>query len=210
VDGSSPGVAGNSLPDRLDADSTWALVFRDDNACLYVRRAGRYSDLARREGYVIIPGASDNLSALGQACARDPRVRVAAYQELLRQLRSSRFNARASSLLANLDLMDGRGDLGSTRLRHALDLNPGLFTLHERLGLIAFRAGHVRDALREFDLEAGLGAGLGGGQLQLHRGQALEALGRRKDALEAYTRQLAQSPDDSAEKAALQRLQSPR
>ena len=210
VDGSAPGVVGNFLPDRLDADSTWALVFRDDNACLYMRRDGRYSDLARREGYAIVPGASDHLSALGQACARDPRVRAGAYQELLRQLGSSRFNARASSLLANLDLMEGRGDLASDRLRHALDLNPGLFTLHERLGLIAFRAGQVRDALREFDLEARLGAGIGGGELQLHRGQALEALGRPKDAMEAYRRQLAQRPDDSAAKAALQRLQSPR
>src|SRR5207253_1865139 len=80
VDGAATGVAGNSLPDSLDADSTWALVFRDDNACLYVRRDGHYRELARRERYLIIPGASDDLSALGQACARDAGVRAAAYQ----------------------------------------------------------------------------------------------------------------------------------
>ena len=210
LDGSVPGVAGNTLPDSLDADTSWALVFRDDNACLYVRRDGRYRGLARRDRYAVIPGGSNNLSGLGQAVARDAGVRATAYQELLRQIESSRFNARASSLIANLDWMAGRADLASARLRHALDVDPGLFTVHERLGLIAMRTGAARAALRELDIESKLGTGIGGGELQLHRGQALEALGRREQAADAYRRQLELRPDDAQARESLERLTRPK
>ena len=204
VDGALAAVRGDRLPDMLDADSTWALVFRDDNACLYVRREGRYRELAAREGYFVVPGGADQLEVMGEACARDPRVRAAAYRELLRQIASSPFNARASSVLANLDWMEGRTDLAAARLNHALALDPRVVTAHERLGMIALRAGDAARARREFDAEAKLG--LGGGELDLHRGEAFEALGQRAEAVRAYRRQLEQRPEDADARAALERL----
>jgi tetratricopeptide (TPR) repeat protein len=210
VDGSLWGVMGDRLPDILDADSTWTLVFRDDNACLFVRRDGRYRDLAGREGYRLIPAGSERLQALGHACETDSTAWKLAYGELTRQMASSRFNARASSLLANLDMIAGQPELARERLEHTLAVEPSLFTAHERLGLLQMRRGDAHAALREFDIETHIGAGTGGGELQVHRGQALEALGRPAEAVEAYRRQLQLRPDDPEARAALDRLTQPR
>ena len=204
VDGATDAVRGDRLPDMLDADSTWTLVFRDDNACLYVRREGRYRELAAREGYAVVPGGAEQLEVMGQACARDPRLRAAAYRELLRQIASSPFNARASSVLANLDWMAGRTNLAVARLNHALAVDRRAFTAHERLGMIALRAGDAARARREFEAEAKLG--LGSGELDLHRGEAFEVLGQRGKAAQAYRRQLRRRPEDQDARAALERL----
>jgi hypothetical protein len=204
VDGSLHTVLGNRLPDMLDADSTWALVFRDDNACVYVRREGEARELAAREGYKIIPGGAERLASLGQILASDSEAREAAARELTRQMESSRFNARAASLLANLDFMSGHADLAGAHLTHALAVDPRTPTAHERLGLIALKAGDAARALREFETEARLGDGTG--ELDLHRGQALEALGLRAAAADAYRRQLKRRADDVEAQEGLRRV----
>ncbi|MBI1798595.1 MAG: hypothetical protein HYR73_02790 [Candidatus Eisenbacteria bacterium] len=204
LDGSARPVRGNRLPDIVDAETTWALVFRDDNACLYARLGGVNDAIASREGYRWVPGGSAGLVALGVACQRDGAARREARGELERQAASSRFNARASSLLANLSIMEGRVDEAHALLEHALALEPDAPTAHERLGILALGAGHPLDALAEFDREALTGPG--SGELDLHRGQALEALGERARATDAYRRQLARRPDDARARDALDRL----
>lgn len=47
---------GNTLLDRLDADSTWALVFADDVAAIWVRRDGANATLARERAYAVPVG----------------------------------------------------------------------------------------------------------------------------------------------------------
>ena len=107
-------------------------------------------------------------------------------------------------------MIAGQPELARERLVHTLTVEPSLFTAHERLGLLQMRKGDASAALREFDIETHIGAGTGGGELQVHRGQALEALGRRTEAAEAYKRQLELRPDDPEAKAALDRLTPPR
>src|SRR5262249_40661104 len=124
VDGSPRAVVGNRLPDILDADTTWALVFRDDNACVYVRRSGDYADVASEDRYSILGGGESRLIEIGPELARSPAFRDSAVREITRQLESSRFNARASSLLANLDFMAGRIEDARSRLTHALAVDP--------------------------------------------------------------------------------------
>ena len=208
VDGSPRAIVGNRLPDILDADTTWALVFRDDNACVYVRRSGDYADVAAEDGYSILGGGEARLIEMGPQLARSAAFRDSAYREITRQLESSRWNARASSLLANLDFMSGRIDDARSHLAHALTADPRASTAHERLGLIALRAGDPRAALREFDAEARIGEG--SGELDLHRGQALEALGRRADAAKAYRRQLSKAPEDREARESLDRVSAAR
>jgi len=204
IDGSVRGVIGNRLPDQLDADPSWALVFRDDAACVYVRRDGRHRKLAAQEAYRVIPGGAERLEPLGAECARDTSVRRAAREELERQAGESAFNARASSLLANLAFMDGHPDEARSWLQRALAADPETPTAHERLGLLAMKLGQPRAALAEFDLESKLGPGTG--ELELHRGQAYEAAGDRSNALAAYGRQLRQRPDDPDARDAIARL----
>lgn len=47
---------GSTLHDRLDADSTWALVFADDDAAIWVRRDGPNAALARERAYAVPVG----------------------------------------------------------------------------------------------------------------------------------------------------------
>jgi hypothetical protein len=137
VDGSLSSVAGDHLPDFLDADPSWALVFRDDNACVYVRRDGVNAAVAAPQAYARVPGGTALLPELGRRCAADSTLRRETRAELERQIASSKFNARASSLLANIAWIEGRTDEARTLLAHALDVEPGTPFARERLARIA-------------------------------------------------------------------------
>jgi len=137
-------------------------------------------------------------------------VRAAAYRELERQAAASRFNARASSLLANLDWISGRPEMAKTRLVHALEVDPRVTTVHERLGLIAMSVHDAGRALKEFDAEQRLGPDGGAGKLDLYRGRALEALGRHADAVRAYRHQIERHPEDPEAREALDRISAAR
>jgi len=141
------------LPDILDADSSWALVFADDAATLYVRRAGPLAGVAARLEYHLLTGGDASIAALGEACARDTVLRARVKAELQRAGAASPWHATAMSLLANVALQDGRYDEGSALLNRALAIMPGLKRAHERLGLIALEQGRSADAVREFQRE---------------------------------------------------------
>jgi hypothetical protein len=140
VDGSLSSVSGDHLPDFLDADPAWALVFRDDNACVYVRRGGVNERLASRAAFARVPGGTAALPALGRQCAEDSTVRRETRAELERQIASSRFNARASSLLANTALIEGRTDEARALLQHALEVEPATPMVRERLARLGANA----------------------------------------------------------------------
>ena len=159
VDGSIRPVPGNRLPDVLDADSTWALVFRDDQACLFARRDGINGAAAAPLAYRLVPGGSARLSELGSACERDSLLRAETRAELERQAASSPYNSRATSLLANIALIEGRVADARALILHALAVEPQLPSGHERLGMLALGAGDARTAVAEFEREARAGTG---------------------------------------------------
>lgn len=203
VDGSIRPVTGNRLPDQLDADSTWALVFRDDQACLYVRRGG-VNAAAEGDAYRLVPGGSARLSALGAACERDAALRAETRAELERQAASSPWNSRAASLLANIALIEGRGADARTLMTHALAVQPALPAGHERLGMIALGSGDARGALTEFEREAR--AGTGSPELELRLGDARRAAGDEAGARTAYRSYLTRHPGDVRALAGLDSL----
>jgi hypothetical protein len=186
--------SGDRLRDALDTDTRFALVFRDDVAALYVRRAGRHAALAQRSGYALVPGGEAALDALGRACAADSSIRARARLELERMVASSEWNARGHSLLANLDLLDGALDAAHAHLEKALERDPATQGAHERLGLIAARQGRWPDAVRE--LEAEVRAGGGSPLLPRRLARAYQALGDVRGARKWYGEAMRLAPDD--------------
>jgi hypothetical protein len=205
IDGQQHAVEGDRLPDIADADSSFALIFRDDNACLYARRDGACAAAAESLAFGLAPGGNARLERLGAACATDPVLRRLVQAELERQLASSPFNARAHSLLANFALMDRRPDVARQHLAAALAKNPYTYAAHERLGVIALGAGDAKAALHEFERERRSGGG--SDALDLYQGRAWERLGDRDKARAAYRRRLARFPGDAAATRALEALE---
>lgn len=138
---SLPQAPGQNLVDRLDADSTWALVFLDDAAALFVRRTGRDSSLARAWGYRITPAGDEALVARTQAAETDTVARAALRAELDRQIRESEYTWRAHSTLATLDLLDRRWDEAEAELERTRALHPAAPLLEARFA--AARAGRL-------------------------------------------------------------------
>ncbi len=189
------------LLDFLDADSTWALVFADDAAALYVRRGGALDSVATRYAYRLLPGGTERLAPLGQASVADPALRRGIEAELLRQTRGSPYNSQAFSLLARAAYYEKR--LADARRYTALGLaaEPLMPGEHERLGLIALAEGRPRDALAEFRRERRLVTTPAG--LDLRFGQAYAALGDVHRARAHLLRELKRDPGNAEARAAL-------
>ena len=207
VDGSLQHARGDRLPDILDADSSWTLVFRDDQACLYARRSGVNRPAAAQHGFRLVPGGSARLPVLGAACERDSVLREQVRAELERQAAASPYNSRASSLLANIALIEGRAADARALMLHALAVEPALPSGHERLGMIALGTGNAREALAEFEREAR--AGTGSVELGLRLAEAHRQLGDRAAAAAAYRSFLARHPGDVRAQAGLDSLVAP-
>jgi hypothetical protein len=181
------------LTDFLDADSTWALVFADDAAALWLRRDGSCAALAEAERYRWLPGGPRAAVALGELAARDSTARARMRAEFERAIRASPWNARAHTLAGNLDLMEGRFAAARAHFAAAvrgLPLEPGL---HERLGVAELYAGEPAPALAAFRTERELQPRWP--EADLRAGQALAALGDPRRAREAYARSLAKHPE---------------
>ena len=181
---------GEHVLDIVGADTTtWAPVFRDDVAELFLRRDGPLRELAARERYAVWPAAPAQWSATLAGAGADSLARAALRAELERAAAASPWNARANDALAYLDLMDARWADARRRVGAALRLEPGLYRAHERIGLAWLMEGRPHEALAEFEAERRAPGHTP--LVELRLGQALQALGRREEARLAYTRALA-------------------
>jgi hypothetical protein len=89
-------VPGDASLDLLSADTTFRLVFVDDVAALYVRRAGRLAAVADSFGYRTLVCGERSFGALFQGLQTDGALRQAALAELERAVASSPWNEWAT------------------------------------------------------------------------------------------------------------------
>ncbi len=125
-------VEGDRLLDFVDADTSFALVFADDAAALYVRRRGQLAAVADSFGYRVAPASRAAWGPLGAACATDSLLRAQVRVELERQAASPR-NATAHSLLAQLASMESRWSDALGNLRSAQAVDRTIPRLRERI-----------------------------------------------------------------------------
>ena len=187
-------VQGNPALEALDADSTFALVFADDAAALYVRRAGPLAPVAGRLAYRWLPGGAGRLAELQRRCSADSLVRRELEAELERAIAGSPRHAQTQSLMANVALLSGKNDEARAHLEAALAVEPNTLRAHERLGIIDLQQGDPRAALAEFQEERRRHGALPG--LELRIGKAYQRLGDRQAAARSYQRELAKHPDN--------------
>lgn len=182
----------NRLLDVLDADSTWALVFADDAATVYVRRSGPMAGVATRLGAGALPAGSAGLAALGRAMATDTALAARVAEGLRARAAMSEWNSRDLALLGNVEL--GRGRMAEARalIERALAVDPFLDRGHQLLGMIALAEDRPRVAVAEFERQRALAPGTRGIALRL--GQAWHRLGDLKRAREWYRRELNLDP----------------
>ena len=192
------------LPDILDADSSWALVFIDDAATLYLRREGPLAAIAERLAYRHLTGGGQGVGALGAAVAGDSVLRSEVAAELRRQMEGSPWHGSALSLLANIALSDGRYDEARALLERGLVISPRLGRAHERLGRIALEEGRPRDALRELRRERALDPDRP--ELALLMGRAWQGLGNPGRARESYRNELRRDPGNTEARDSLAAL----
>jgi hypothetical protein len=191
-----------ALLDFLDADTTtWALVFADDAAALYVRRDGPLDSLVAPFAYHWIPAGSRRLGSLGRQARADLEIRREAEAELIRQTRESPFNSQANSLLAASAMTDGRLADARRYAEATLAVDPLTPGEHERLGLIALAERRPADALAEFRSESRLV--LDPATLDVRFGQAYAALGDPDRARKHLNRALERDPQNAEARAAL-------
>jgi hypothetical protein len=133
------------LPDVLDADPAYALVFADDVALLYVRRDGPMAAVAAGEGFRLLPGGTAALPAIERRFTGDAALRDSLRTELRRQVASSPRCAMALNQLANVEALDGHWSEAAAQLARARGLDRSLPGIEERERLAIERA---RDARR--------------------------------------------------------------
>src|SRR5262249_37205336 len=180
----------------LDADRRWALVFRDDAAALYVRRQGPMAGIADSFAYRIMPGGGARLEILGDVTARDTMLRRVLRDELVRSESSSPLNARAHSLLANLDFLDGNRLGARQNLHAALAVGPRTFGAHRGIGYLWLAESEWRRAIDEFEKE--LAAGSPPLDDYQRIAECWEKLGDPKRAATWYHRELALHPENES------------
>jgi len=95
-------LSGYGLPDLLDADRRWALVFVDDIAAIYVRREGPLAAVADSFAYRELPGGTARLPSLLRTVAADSQARTGLVAELERQAAASPMNVRGRQMLRAL------------------------------------------------------------------------------------------------------------
>jgi tetratricopeptide (TPR) repeat protein len=157
LDGHQEWTLGDQSIDRLDVDSSWALVFRDDAAAVFVRRDGALAAKAESLAYRVMPGGIAKFTSLAGAAQRDTLLRRVLRAELERCARSSPLDAWANTYLASLDFLDRDADAARRHLNAALAVDPRTPGAHRRLGYLDLIAGSYRSAITEFDRERALG-----------------------------------------------------
>jgi len=189
--GATPGSPG--LANFLDADSTWALVFVDDEAALWLRRNGSCAAQAREFSYHYIPGGPAGIGPLGALAARDSTLRDPIRAEIDRTIAESPYNARSQAFAGNLALLEGRFEDAERHFDEAARQQPTEVAVRDRQGLAHFYAGDLAGAERAF--RAADSAPGAYPEYDLRQGQLLAARGKRAEARRAYERSLARHPD---------------
>jgi len=192
------------LIDFLDADRAhWALVSTDDAAALFVRRDGSAGALAREYEFARIPAGREGLSILAD-CERDTALRRECERELERAIRESPWNARVRTMLAPLELLEGRVDQALGLLDDAIRQNPLERRAHAYRAQIELGLGKPREALRDFQGEIRIT----GDDAFLARGMArtLARLGDRGGARHWYQRAIQHDPNDQVARDSLAAL----
>ncbi len=121
------------LVDVIDADTSWAMVFLDDAALVFVRRRGPMAAVADSFAYRTAPAGNVRLQALAPVVAGDSTVRAAFRADLERQTRESPFSAQAHEMLATVAMMDGRTADARTHLERSLAIDPRAPEVRARL-----------------------------------------------------------------------------
>ncbi len=124
----NPGV---DILERLDADSTWRLVFLDDVSALYLRARGPLAALAERERYRYLAASLPAMGRVGELAYADTIARRAIRAELQRQIDETQQNAQAYHFLALLDLSEARYGDAVAKLDAALKVDPLLSKARE-------------------------------------------------------------------------------
>jgi len=194
------------LLDHLDADTTFALVFVDDVAAVYVRRQGRLGAIADSFAYRVLPGGQERFAAIGATVQDDSVLRADFAAELRREVDASPYNAYAHSALANLDMIDFRWAEARADLARAAAGDPSIPWLHERMAVIALREGRPADAVRFLEDEHRVEPRDAGVLVKL--GGAYRVLGQWDRAQRAYRRALELDPGDPQARAELGALDS--
>lgn len=187
-------VEGDHLLEVLDADSSWAMVFTDDAAALYVRRAGPWQAAADSLGYRLVSGSSAKLGESWALAMRDSVVRGRFSDELRRMARESPQSSTAQGLLATVSLFEGRMEESRRYLLDAHRIDPHLPRYHERLGGVLLGLGRPQEAVLELETARREKEGVGYDYLL---GVAYLQLGDRARARAAFVRAQA-SPSAAA------------
>jgi len=147
---------GTRLLDDLDADSSFALVFADDVAALFVRRSGALAALADSAAYRVLPAGHEGVDRVAEAALTDSALRGRVTAELERRIASSARNASASMAAAWFAALDGHETEARRHLERAVEVDPWLLGVHFRLGTLALAGGRPDQARREFRRELAL------------------------------------------------------
>ncbi|MEO5616130.1 MAG: hypothetical protein ABIS67_00010 [Candidatus Eisenbacteria bacterium] len=183
---------GDRLLNTLDRDPAFALVFKDDVAALFVRRAGPLSDVAQRFAYRVVPAGNAGMGVLGAAAAGDLSLRAPVREELQREVRGSPWHGQAYSLLANLALMEADWKAARMLLDSVLAIDHRRPRAHQRLGLLDLIEDRPRNALRHFAREVEIhGASA---ELDVAEARAWAQSGRLDRARAACRRALKRDP----------------
>lgn len=181
-----------SLIDQLDADSTWALVFADDAASLWLRSDGSGAALARDSAYRVLPAGSQATGAMGDRLATDPGLRAAARTELARAITASPWNAGAHTLAGNLAMIEERWADARTHFDEAVRQQPAEAGLLERQGVARLYSGDPVAARASFQRLRRMQPLWPAADLW--EGASLAALGRRAEARRLWQRSLEKHP----------------
>ncbi len=192
--------------DILEADSSFVLAFLDDAAALYLRRDGPCAALAESLGFAIVRAGREGMRAMGRAIAADSALRPAFRAELERMERASPANSGAHSLLAQLDLLEGRYPEARAHLAAARAVDPLVPGYHERMGIAWLREGRAGEAARELRLAVSRERSP---RAWAPLGEALAGAGDREGARSAYHRALELDPGNAEARRGLETLGAP-
>ena len=200
--------AGDSLSDVLDADSSWSLVFLDDAAALYLRRAGPLRAVADSFAYRVIGAGTQRMLALAAAWTADSALRARARAELERQAAGSPYDATAERGLGMVALAERRLEDARRHLQRALEADPGTPRAHEALGIVALWAGQSALALLEFERERVASGPYPG--LELRMGLACQMAGDLDGARRHFASESRRYPGNAEARAMMETLERQR